>query len=101
MDTKQLIKDTKARFNHNASKQQLKEKYQAKLLVADQGGLWKASPLLLSQLNSSSAKTLIILDEYENPIQIDRNSLLTKLNSIYVSVMEEWHTEFKSLENNR
>ena len=42
MDTKTLISEAKARFNHNSAKAYLKEKYEAKLLVAEQGGLWKA-----------------------------------------------------------
>jgi hypothetical protein len=101
MDTKQLIKDSKARFNHNASKQQLKEKYQAKLTVADQGGSWTVTSGLLAQLASSSAETLVLLDNYDNPVKVNRLDLLKTLNQIYVLVMEEWYTEFKSLENNR
>ena len=42
MDTKTLITEAKARFAHNSAKDYLKEKYDAKLLVAEQGGLWKA-----------------------------------------------------------
>lgn len=101
MDTKSLIKDAKARFNHNAAKALLKDKYDGKLLVADQGGLWKASPQLLSQLTSSSSATLILVDEYDNPVKVNRNDLLVKANEVYVTVMEEWYEEWQELESKR
>jgi len=101
MDTKQLIKDTKARFNHNAAKQQLKEKYQAKLIIADQGGLWTVTSDLLAQLAASSADTIVLLDTYSNPVKVNREDLLKVSNEIYAIVMEEWHAEFTALANNR
>lgn len=101
MDTKQLIKDAKARFNHNAAKQQLKEKYQSKLIIADQGGLWAVTSELLAQLSSSSAETLVLLDTYGNPVKVIREDLLKVVNSTYVLVMEEWHAEYTLLANKR
>lgn len=97
MDTKQLLADAKARFNHNSAKHYLKDKYQSKLTIADQGGLWLISPELLSQLNSSTSETIILVDQYENPVEVDRKSLLTKANEIYVTVMEDWLHEYKEL----
>ena len=101
MDTKQLIKDAKARFNHNAAKAQLKDKYQSKLVVADQGGLWTITPSFLSLLSSSDASSLILLDSYDNPIKVDRLSLLIKANGLYVQVMQDWYDEFTELQRNR
>lgn len=101
MDTKQLIKDAKARFNHNAAKQQLKEKYQAKLLVANQGGLWKASPELITFVNDCGTEELILVDTYENPVKVKKDELLPLLVDTYLEVMEAWYTESKTLENKR
>lgn len=101
MDTKQLINDAKARFKHNSARQYLKDKYQSKLTFADQNGLWVASPSLLSQLTISSAETLVLLDSYDNPIKVDRNLLLQKTNETYLTVMEQWHSEWTELESNR
>ena len=101
MDTKQLINDTKARFKHNSAKQYLKDKYQAKLTVANQGGLWKVTPELLVFVDSAGSNDLILLDSYENPIKVNRLELLTLLRDTYNNVMVEWHSEFKNLENNR
>ena len=101
MDTNQLIKDAKARFNHNSAKQYLKDKYQAKLTVANQGGLWKVTPELMVFVDSAGSNDLILLDSYENPIKVNRLELLTLLRDTYNNVMVEWHSEFKELENNR
>ena len=101
MDTKQLINDVKARFKHNSAKQYLKDKYQAKLLVAYQGGLWKATPELLGFLSSSDRTHGVILDAYENPIRVDINQLQKKLRETYNTVMESWHKELTDLEKNR
>jgi hypothetical protein len=101
MDTKQLIADAKARFSHNSAKAYLKDKYKSKLTIASQGGLWNINPQLLSQLASSPAENLILLDSFENPIKVNRKDLLELLNNVYVTVMDDWHTEWKELENKR
>jgi hypothetical protein len=101
MDTKQLIKDAKARFSHNSAKQYLKDKYTSKLVLADQGGLWKVDATLLAHLNSSTTKTLILIDDYGNPVEVDRKLLLLKANELYNTTMDAWLYEFSQLSNNR
>ena len=101
MDAKQLIQNSKARFYLNEQKEQLKEKYQSKLTFADQGGLWTVNPTFLSQLASSTATNLVLLDNYENPIKVNREELLVKANKLYLQVMEDWHTEYNELKNLR
>jgi len=102
MDTKTLISEARARFNHNAAKAQLKDKYDGKLIIADQGGLWKATPELISFLNSAVDDNFVILiDNFDNPVQVDRDKLLAVLKSTYQKVMLEWYKEWKELESKR
>jgi hypothetical protein len=101
MDTKKLINEAKARFNHNSAKAYLKNKYQSKLIVADQGGLWTSTPELIAFLSSTQDTTSILLDSYNNPIKVDTTKLLIKLKETYRIVMEKWHDEFTSLEKIR
>lgn len=102
MDTKTLISEAKARFNHNAAKAQLKDKYDGKLIIADQGGLWKATPELISFLNSASEDNFVILiDNFDNPVEVKREQLLEVLKATYQKVMLEWHKEWKELESKR
>ena len=79
MDTKTLISDTKARFRHNASKEQLKDKYDSKLIVAEQNGLWKADAQTISLLSVSSAPSMILTDTFNNPVLVNRVELLELL----------------------
>lgn len=101
MDTQTIIAEAKARFNHNLAKQYLKDKYQSKLMVADQGGLWKTTPELIVILDANTADYMILIDSYENPIKVDRVSLLTKVRDVYNTVMEQWHNEWTVLEKKR
>lgn len=102
MDTKTLITEARARFNHNAAKAQLKDKYDGKLIIADQGGLWKATPELIAFLNALSEDNFVILiDNFDNPVQVDREKLITVLKSTYEKVMLEWYKEWKELESKR
>ena len=101
MNTEDLIKANKARFNLNYQKLQLKEKYSAKLLFADQSGLWLAGPELFSTLQYFTEEQVILVDQYSNPVKVDRLRLLTRANQVYSETMSEWFTEYESLKNNR
>lgn len=100
MDTQSLIAEAKARFSHNAAKHYLKEKYSSKLLVADQGGLWRADIAIISFLYNIPGE-VVLLDTYDNPVKVDGPSLFRKLDDTYNKVMEEWYNEYKELENKR
>lgn len=101
MDTKTLIAQAKARFNHNSAKDYLKEKYSSKLIIAEQGGLWRADANTIGFLNSFSSKKVILMDTFNNPVEVDRKELLTKLKDVYTEVMIEWYKEWKELEAKR
>ena len=104
MDTKTLIAEAKARFNHNSAKDYLKEKYEAKLLVAEQGGLWRADQETISFLfvmTNDYDDRVMLMDTFQNPVLVDRSELLKKLRQVYNSVMLEWYNEWKELESKR
>jgi len=101
MDTKTLINEAKARFNHNSAKAYLKDKHDSKFIVADQGGLWRANIETINFLSYSTDEHVILIDNFDNPVKVERTSLLTKLSDIYRNVMEEWHNEWINLENKR
>jgi hypothetical protein len=101
MDTKTLIAEAKARFNHNSAKAQLKDKYDGKFIVAEQGGLWKASPELISFLQALDDNFIIVIDNFDNPVHVNREQLLAVVKSTYYTVMLEWYKEWKELESKR
>lgn len=101
MDTKTLISEAKARFNHNSAKAQLKDKYDGKFIIADQGGLWKASPELIAFLNAIDDNFVVLIDNFDNPVQVKREDLLKVLIETYQKVMLEWYKEWKEIESKR
>jgi selenocysteine-specific translation elongation factor len=101
MDVKSLLVEAKARFQHNAARDYLKEKYKDKLIVADQGGLWKADSETIALLSSFDSETIIIVDTFSTPVEVNRVELLEKLKELYQSVSQEYLKEWKELEAKR
>ena len=101
MDTKTLIKDAKARFSHNSAKAYLKEKYSSKLVIAEQGGLWRADAQTIGFLNSFSDETLVVIDTFDNPVKVNRIELLESLTKTYTKIMTEWNSEWKEKKKKR
>lgn len=101
MNVESLIKESKAKFDHNLAKHYLKEKYTAKLIFTDQGGLWKATPEFLSFLSSPELIETIILDLYDNPIKVNKEKLKLLAHKVYNDVMSEWHDEWSALSKHR
>jgi hypothetical protein len=101
MDTKSLINEAKARFNHNSAKTYLKDKYDSKFIVADQNGLWRANLETINFLTATTDEEVIIIDTFNNPVKVIRQDLLDKLNTVYKTTMEEWYNEWVELEKQR
>ena len=103
MDTQTLIAESKARFSHNSAKEYLNDKYNAKLIVADQGGLWKADLQTITFLYSTpvAKDEVVLIDTFNNPVKVHAMQLYHKLRETYDSVMEEYYNEWKELESKR
>jgi len=101
MDVQTLLSEAKARFSYNSSKEYLREKYSSKNLVAEQNGLWRADAITITMLQSFDSEKVILLDTHNNPVEVDRKTLLEKLKTVYTTVMQDYYNEFKSLENKR
>jgi len=97
MDTDNLVNQIKKRFDHDSAKKILKEKYEAKLLFADQGGMWNASPELIVLLSSLNDENVVLLDMYETPCNVNREQLLIKVNQRFQEQMNRWHIEYQEV----
>jgi hypothetical protein len=75
MDTDKLFQHARARFDHQAARRVLKEKYQAKLIFAHAGGMWRAGPELLTTLHVCTDAEVVLLDLYETPVRVQVNEL--------------------------
>jgi len=100
MDTDQLIAHSRARFEHEAARRTVREKYQAKFTFAHAGGMWQAGPELLTVLKLCSGET-VILDLYENPVKIQAEELYELTIARWQEQMNAWLIEYTELNKNR
>ena len=96
-----LSEKIKSRFDHLAARQVLKEKYQAKMLFADQNGLWRAGPELITLLTAVGLDHLVILDLYGHPILVDRKKLLDQTITLWQEQLNAWLVELAEVNRQR
>jgi hypothetical protein len=101
MNTDNLIAHARARFDHVAARRVLKEKYQAKLLFAHAGGMWRASPELLVLLATVPPGNAVILDLYETPVQVNPEQLRLMAMQRWQEQMNAWLVEHEQLNKKR
>jgi len=101
MNTDQLIEQARSRFEHAAARRLLKEKYEAKMVFAHNGGMWRAGPELQTTLLTCPGNTAVILDLYENPVQVDTKQLLAMSQQRWQEQMNAWLVEYDALGQQR
>jgi len=101
MDTDQLIAHGRTRFEHAAAKRLLKERYQAKMLFAHAGGMWRAGPELQTTLLTCPDTEAVILDLYETPVRINTRELLALSQQRWQEQMTAWLIAHDELSQNR
>lgn len=101
MDTDNLVSHARARFDHESAKRLLKEKYQAKMIFGHSGGMWRAGPELQTTLLSCPGATAVLLDLYENPVQVDTKELFALSQQRWQEQMNAWLIEYEALRSNR
>jgi hypothetical protein len=101
MDTNELVAHARARFDHVAAKRVLKEKYEARMLFAYAGGMWRAGSELLSILSVCPDNSAVLLDLYETPIKIDVRELELAAQQRWQEQMNAWLVEHEELRKQR
>ena len=101
MNTDNLITIGRARFEHVAARRTLKEKYQARLLFAHAGGMWRAAPELLVLLATVPPGDAVILDLYETPVRVNPEELRGLAMQHWQEQMNAWHQEYSEISQNR
>jgi len=102
MDTDQLISHSRTRFEHEAARRTLREKYQAKLTFAHAGGMWSAGPELLTVLNCCTMdRDVVIQDLYHSPVRVNTRELWNLAAERWQECMNAWLTEYEQLNRNR
>jgi hypothetical protein len=101
MDTDALVAHARARFDHVAAKRLLKEKYQARMVFAHAGGMWRAGPELINILATVPPGDAVLLDLYENPVQVRPEELRGLAMLRWQEQMNSWLVEHDELSKKR
>ena len=101
MNTDDLISHSRARFDHVAAKRILREKYEARMLFAHSGGMWRAGPELINILATVPPGDAVLLDLYETPVQVRPEELRSLAMQRWQEQMNAWLTEHNKLSTKR
>lgn len=93
MNTENVIAHARARFDHEAARRVLREKYQAKMIFAYRGGMWTAGPELQTTLLTCPDAEAVILDLYQNPVRVDTKELFAMSQQRWQEQMNAWLVE--------
>lgn len=95
MNTDNLVAHARARFDHEAARRVLKEKYLAKMIFAYRDGMWRAGPELQTTLLTCPDKQAVVLDLYENPVNVNTAELMSLSQQRWQEQMTAWLVEFE------
>lgn len=101
MDTDTIIAHARARFDHAAARRLLREKYQAKLVFGHNGGMFRASPEMITFLSLYDDQRIVIQDLYENPIEVSARELGNQMRQRWQEQMTAWYLEYEQLNQQR
>lgn len=102
MNTDDLVAHARARFDHVAARRVLKEKYSARMLFAYRGGMFRAGPELLTVLHACPVEDdIVILDIYENPVQVNPGELQHLAHDRWQEQMNAWLVEHNQISQRR
>jgi len=101
MNTDNLLAHARARFDHVAARRVLKEKYEAKMLFAHAGGMWRAGPELQTTLLTCPNVEAVIIDLYETPVKVQTQELLAQSQTRWQEQMNAWLVEYEQLNKKR
>ena len=100
-DINKIVEQIRVATDFQANKQILREKIQADLHLAHNGGMFKITPELLCFLKGWPVDVLYLEDIYQNPIEVDKQIFLVQAQQHYNRVMNEWHEQYEQLKKIR
>jgi hypothetical protein len=101
MNPDDLVAHVRARFDHASAKKLLKEKYEARMIFAHAGGMWRAGPELQTTLLTCPDSSAVILDLYQNPIKINTKELYAISQQRWQEQMTAWLIEYEQAQQKR
>ena len=101
MQTDQLSQNIKIRFDHQQARIVLRETYQAKMLFAHNGGMWKASPELIVLCECCKDAEAVFEDYYNTPVSVNTIELKQLAMQRWQEQMNAWQAEYEEISRQR
>ena len=101
MDTDALIAHARAKFDHATARKVMQEKYQARMIFGWNGGMFRASPELITFLSLYGDEEIVMPDLYENPIKFKASDVCNIMRAKWQEQMNAWLVEHNQLSQQR
>jgi hypothetical protein len=101
MDTNNLVKQARSRFDHAAANRVLKEKYEARMIFAHSGGMFKSTPETITFLSLYNNEDIVLVDLYDNPVKVNAADLKDQMQKRWYEQMNAWLAEWSDLQKQR
>ena len=101
MDTNDLVVQARSRFDHAAARRVLKEKYEARMLFAHAGGMFKSTPEMISFLSLYGEQRIVVKDLYDTPVEVNAKDLIDEMQKRWYEQMNAWLVEWSELQKQR
>lgn len=101
MESEQLIKEIRSRFDHATQKKLLREKYHSKMVFGWNGGMFRSSPEMISFLSLYGDQQIVLEDLYGTPVQVNASELVEHMKQRLQEQMNGWLVEYQELAKQR
>jgi hypothetical protein len=101
MDTNDLLPLARARFDHEAARRNLREKYQAKMIFGWNGGMFRATPEMITFLSLYGSERIVVQDLYETPVEVNAQELCHLMRARLQEQMNAWLVEYNKVNQQR
>jgi hypothetical protein len=101
MNTNELVNQARSRFDHAAARRVLKEKYEAKMIFAHAGGMFKSTPEMITFLSLYTSNEIVLLDLYDTPVKVNADHLRDEMQKRWYEQMNAWLVEWSELQKQR
>ena len=93
----QIAESVRQATDIQINKKLLRESVKTNLHFAHNGGMFLASPELLSFVATWPDDELILADVYENPIKVIKNEFYNLVKQHYQIQMNAWHQQYQEI----
>jgi hypothetical protein len=105
MSTERFEKLANSKFDSKVAQLNLLERVDAQLAFTHNGGLFKATPELMSIVTfyseTAEGERVLILDEYQNPILVELDTMIQLIVTHHQFALNAYHNDYTELKGVR